>query len=104
MKRILVWIVLFCLCPPGIWADDYRYDRNVPYRSVPSDDVYADSLCRLDIAYPADAADAPVVVWFHGGGLTGGNRESPSAVGRRPGCGGSGIPFVSPGGHIRNTG
>ena len=77
MKQILALLLLFCLCPVGVWADDYRFERNVPYRSVPSGDAYADSLCRLDIAYPVGATDAPVVVWFHGGGLTGGSREVP---------------------------
>ena len=33
-----------------------------------------------DIAYQPDVQNAPVVVWFHGGGLTGGSREIPSGL------------------------
>lgn len=33
--------------------------------------------CLLDVYYPTDKKDFPTVVWFHGGGLTGGDREIP---------------------------
>lgn len=34
--------------------------------------------CVADVFHPADKGDAlPVIVWFHGGGLTGGNRFIP---------------------------
>ena len=62
MKRIVVFIILSCLCAWQAIAADYRYERNIAYRQT--NDAYADSMCRLDIA-----KDAPVVVWFHGGGL-----------------------------------
>ena len=78
MKRIVVFIILSCLCAWQAIAADYRYERNIAYRQT--NDAYADSMCRLDIAYPSDAKDAPVVVWFHGGGLTGGKREIPEAL------------------------
>ena len=54
-------------------------DRNVPYRGNTGDE-YASKMCRLDIAYQPDVQNAPVVVWFHGGGLTGGSREIPSGL------------------------
>lgn len=78
MKRIVVFIILSCLCTWQAIAADYRYERNIAYRQA--NDAYADSMCRLDIAYPANAKEAPVVVWFHGGGLTGGKREIPEAL------------------------
>lgn len=78
MKRIVVFIILSCLCTWQAIAADYRYERNIAYRQT--NDAYADSMCRLDIAYPANAKEAPVVVWFHGGGLTGGKREIPEAL------------------------
>ena len=31
--------------------------------------------CRLDVKWPKGATNFPTVVWFHGGGLTGGNRH-----------------------------
>jgi acetyl esterase/lipase len=36
--------------------------------------------CRLDIHYPADATNSPAVIWFHGGGLTGGDRTIPKQL------------------------
>ena len=32
--------------------------------------------CRLDVYAPAGAKNLPVLVWFHGGGLTGGDKAS----------------------------
>jgi acetyl esterase/lipase len=38
-------------------------------------DEYQRNLCRLDLRYPADRKGFATVVWFHGGGLTGGKRH-----------------------------
>jgi len=43
---------------------------------------YAHGKDRLDIYAPAGAANAPVVVMFHGGGLTGGDRKDETRFGR----------------------
>lgn len=36
--------------------------------------------CKLDIYYPTDKKEFATIVWFHGGGLTGGNKELPDAL------------------------
>ncbi len=36
--------------------------------------------CRLDISYPEGKSGCPVVIWFHGGGLTGGERYIPQQL------------------------
>ncbi len=38
--------------------------------------------CRLDIRYPKKSPGFVTVVWFHGGGLTGGTRSIPSELDR----------------------
>jgi len=37
-------------------------------------DDYQKTRCLLDVSAPPDAKGLPVVVWFHGGGLSGGNK------------------------------
>lgn len=44
-----------------------RIEKDVPY-SVPTN-------CLLDIRVPVGQTNFPTVVWFHGGGLTGGSRQ-----------------------------
>ncbi len=45
---------------------------------VSGDREYANERCRLDVYRPDGLPEwAPVVVWFHGGGLSGGNRHIP---------------------------
>lgn len=78
MKRCL--LLLFCFLFAGaVHAADYRFERDILYRADTLDD-YARRMCRLDVAYLPDAKDAPVVVWFHGGGLTGGKRAVPQGL------------------------
>ena len=73
LTLLLVWLAVRAI------AADYSYERNVLYRGNAGDE-YASKMCRLDIAYQPDVQNAPVVVWFHGGGLTGGSREVPSGL------------------------
>lgn len=40
-------------------------------------DDYMRSQCQLDLKYPDAVKGWPVVIWFHGGGLTGGRRHYP---------------------------
>ena len=80
MKQLFIFILLCCFCGLSAATGDYTYRRNIPYRAVPSGDAYTDSVCRLDVAVPKGVTHAPVVVWFHGGGLTGGSRELPEPL------------------------
>jgi acetyl esterase/lipase len=45
-----------------------------------ADDEYAEEMCVLDIYQPSAAKDLPVVIWFHGGGLTSGGRCIPDEL------------------------
>ena len=42
-------------------------EKSLAYRDVEG--------CVLDLCHPADAKGFPTIVWFHGGGLTGGHRD-----------------------------
>jgi acetyl esterase/lipase len=57
-----------------------RTIANLPYREPDSRDPLVRERCQLDIHYPVGPARFPTVVWFHGGGLTAGRKELPSAL------------------------
>ncbi len=62
----------------------HRTTRDILYRN--DDGTLTDSMkerCRLDILSPLGASELPVVIWFHGGGLTGGKRSFPSELNRK---------------------
>ena len=66
------FVLLFLLC--SVMAQgQYRQLNDIPYKE--SADAYAQERCKLDVYYPTDMQDAPVVVWFHGGGIEGGNKH-----------------------------
>lgn len=51
------------------------YTENIP---IVGDEAYVRERCKLDVYQPETVKEnAPVVVWFHGGGLSGGNRHVP---------------------------
>lgn len=62
-------------------TSDARIEIDIPYRVEENSDDKSgtDALerCRLDLYVPTDTADFPTVVWFHGGGLTKGNKQIP---------------------------
>ena len=76
MKRFFT-LALLLLCAVVASAADYKFEREIIYRSV---DEYSAQMCRLDVASIEGAQDLPVVVWFHGGGLTGGKKEIPQQL------------------------
>ena len=81
MKRILLLAVAL-VASVSLYAQEYKFSREINYRT---DDEYATKMCRVDIAAPEGAKDAPVIVWFHGGGLTGGKKQIPQAI-LKDGC------------------
>ncbi|MEG1864572.1 MAG: alpha/beta hydrolase [Alistipes sp.] len=81
IKRLFLLFCAFAACCVSVRAEDsaYRTVENIAYRA-PSDSAYSDSLCRLDLYYPASGKGFATVVWLHGGGLTGGRRELPEGL------------------------
>ncbi len=68
----------------ALQAQDYQYltQENIHYysESVNQSDSYINERCVLDIYYPEDMKDFATIIWFHGGGLTSGNKEIPQAL------------------------
>ena len=61
---------------------DYTTRQNINYysESENASDKYIAERCVLDLYYPENEDGFPTVVWFHGGGLTGGNKSIPEAL------------------------
>jgi len=83
MKRILLLILVlgFGL---GLYGQDIQYEtkQNIHYYSdsVNKSNGYINERCVLDVYYPKNRKAFATVVWFHGGGLTGGSKELPAAL------------------------
>ena len=77
MKRLTLLLALL-LTAMAASAQQYLTLTDIPYSK--SADAYAQERCKLDVYYPTDLKDCPVVVWFHGGGLTGGNKFIPQEL------------------------
>ncbi len=83
MKKIF-FSCLFFSFTVVLFAQNITYDlkENIHYYtdSINQGDSYINERCVLDVYYPKDSANFATVVWFHGGGLTGGNKEIPEAL------------------------
>lgn len=75
-----VAIATFC----SVKGVEYKTDCNVPYyEATASPDAYQQERCRVDVYYPADVKEFPTIVWFHGGGLTAGEKSIPDQLKNR---------------------
>jgi len=81
-RLILLFTALFFLSGISIQAQEYKTIPNLPYypEARMSSDVYLKERCRLDLYLPAGKKGFSTIVWFHGGGLTEGNKEIPSQL------------------------
>lgn len=78
MKRI--FILLLCVyAVTGVNAQELRYKINTDVIYTSSPDEYAKERCKLDVYYQEGVTGCPVVIWFHGGGLTSGENIFPGS-------------------------
>lgn len=72
------------ICPFWMNGQTNSYDRTDSIFYYDGNDAvvsdYQKEMCVLDVYYPKSNSKVPVIVWFHGGGLTGGGREIPEAL------------------------
>jgi acetyl esterase/lipase len=87
MKRLLFAVLVMNLESTGFsqkYYERYRTRADIPYSSQSDIPYYSDAVsrtdkakrekCVLDIYYPRTAKQFATVVWFHGGGLTKGDK------------------------------
>ena len=78
LRKIYCFVFFLLLFGIAAWSQDYKIISDISYRST--GDEYALSRCKLDLYVPANIKDYPTVVWFHGGGLTSGERFIPDEL------------------------
>ena len=69
----------------------HHTEANIPYLSLADADEATKERCALDVHYPEGGKDLPVIIWFHGGGLTEGKRFLPEELKNQ------GVVVVAPG-------
>lgn len=85
------WLAPFASGQPArAEIQQYRTETNILYRANADLSDYMKERCRLDVYYPTGTNDFATVVWFHGGGLIGGDRFLPEALKRQ------GIAVIAP--------
>lgn len=82
MKLRIAIVFTLTLLMTSVFAQEkikYKTETSIPYYSkdIMKDDKYMQEMCVVDFYYPTNIEDFPTIVWFHGGGLTGGKREIP---------------------------
>nr|WP_319398293.1 alpha/beta hydrolase [uncultured Carboxylicivirga sp.] len=81
MKHLLA--ICIALLSISAWGQtNYQTEENIHYYSKDENkhDDYKKERCVLDIYYPENVDKFATIVWFHGGGLTGGHKEIPAAL------------------------
>ncbi len=83
MRKNLLSIILFAFTIT-VFAQETEYESKLDIQyyadSINQGDKYISERCVLDLYYPKNIKNYASIVWFHGGGLTGGNKEIPKAL------------------------
>ena len=92
IKKFLLSLLLFYFLieisgqqqgPPQVQKRfEYASELNIRYYNdeIYTNDDYVKERCVLDIYYPKDNKNFATIIWFHGGGLTGGSKEIPEIL------------------------
>lgn len=82
MKKITVLLCFFIGVFSFAQKTEYETKTNIQYYNTATNksDSYINERCVLDIYYPKNTKNFATIIWFHGGGLTGGSKEIPEAL------------------------
>jgi acetyl esterase/lipase len=79
MRILLLFVFMVAgTCVPALAQTGYAIRENVAYRPD-SSDRYVQERCVLDLYYPTDSVGFATLIFFHGGGLSGGEKYIPDA-------------------------
>lgn len=89
MRKFLLSILAFGFVI-AVYAQEAQYEtkQNIHYYndSINQSDAYINERCVLDVYFPKNIKGYATIVWFHGGGLTGGEKEIPAALKEKEVC------------------
>ena len=78
MKKFIIAIMLLVSSLSYAQKDEYIEHKNISYTQ--SSDAYAKERCKLDIKIPKCAKNFVTLVYFHGGGISAGNKHYPFSI------------------------
>ncbi len=78
------WILLLMLAfnVAAHAQQSYTTEKDIHYYddAINKKDAYINERCKLDVYHPVGTQHNAVIIWLHGGGITGGNKEVPEAL------------------------
>jgi len=83
MKQLVILLMILAAGSTAFSQEaNSRTLENLPYYPEPvsQNDDYIQERCVLDLYIPEQVEEFPTVIWFHGGGLTGGNKYIPEEL------------------------
>lgn len=75
---LLTWVLVINSLQAFAQDAQYKFVKDIIYTS--SKDEYSLQQCRMDFYYPQHLQDFTTLIWFHGGGLTSGNKDIPEEL------------------------
>lgn len=88
MRKILILLLFASIITGLVHAQKpknyepitYTSINDIYYRENITTDQYINEQCRLDLYFPSNVDSFTTIVWFHGGGLTGGEKSIPEQL------------------------
>lgn len=80
MKKIIFLILLISFSFSLKAQNSYKTEKDISYIPFSETNAYRKERCKLDIYYPKNSKEFSTVVWFHGGGLEGGEKYIPKEL------------------------
>ncbi|MFT3902199.1 MAG: alpha/beta hydrolase fold domain-containing protein [Niabella sp.] len=82
MNRLILCLCISLINTVVVSQSSYQTIKSIKYYPEASykNDSYKDSMCVLDLYYPEGVKNFATIVWFHGGGITGGHRDLPEPL------------------------
>ena len=67
---------------------NFKQANDIPYsdEKAAKADPYIAERCKLDIFYPTHRKNVPLLIFFHGGGMSGGSKDSKMEFYKHLGC------------------